>query len=358
MPASMGTITGDRQRLARRMLVTGLAAASLGWPAARAAVRAVRVLSTTDRPVVQPLLDDFERRHPAWRVDYQQVGSAELARRFAASGGRGADVLWSSAMDLQIKAVNDGLAAHYESPHARHLPRWAVWKNEAYATTYEPAGLAYHRGLWADAAVPRSHAELAELLATQAPRLRQRVATYDVERAGLGYLLATQDGMASRRAWALVEALATCQAHLHADTQGMLESVAAGEALIAYNVLGTYAEAYGRSRPEIAIVYPTDYTLVASRVACIARHAPHFEGACRWLDHLLSADGQRILADTCGLYPVREDAATARSGAALRERLGAAARPIALGPGLLAHLDTSRREAFLRRWRKAFAERR
>jgi iron(III) transport system substrate-binding protein len=349
----MSTITGDRLRPARRALVAGLAAASLGWPALRAATRAVRVLSSTDQPVVQPLLDDFERRHPAWRVDYQQMGSAELAQRFAAGGG-GADVLWSSAMDLQIKAVNDGLAARYESPHARHLPRWAVWKHEAYATTYEPAGFAYHRGLWADAAVPRTHAELADLLLAQAPRLRQRVATYDVERAGLGYLLAAQDGMASRRAWALVEALAACQAHLHADTHSMLESVASGNALLAYNVLGTYAEAYARTRPEIAIVYPADYTLVASRVACIARHAPNLDGARRWLDHLLSAEGQRVLADACRLYPVREDAATGRSGAALRERLGAAARPIALGPGLLAHLDTSRREAFLRRWRQAF----
>jgi hypothetical protein len=30
-------------------------------------------------------------------------------------------------------------------------------------------------------------------------------------------------------------------------------------------------------------------------------------------------------------------------------------RPIALGPGLLAHLDRSRQQAFLRRWREAFA---
>jgi iron(III) transport system substrate-binding protein len=351
----MSTITGDRPRPARRRFVAGVAAASLGFPVLCAAVRTVRVVSSTDQPVVQPLLDDFERRHPAWRVAYQQMGSAELAQRFAENGGGGADVLWSSAMDLQIKAVNDGSAARYESPHARHLPRWAVWKHEAYATTYEPAGLAYHRGLWADAAVPRTHAELADLLVAQAPRLRQRVATYDVERAGLGYLLATQDGMASRRAWALVEALAACQAHLHADTHSMLESVAAGNALLAYNVLGTYAEAYARTHPEVAIVYPADYTLVASRVACISRNAPNFEGACRWLDHLLSAEGQRILADACRLYPVREDAASGRSGAALRERLGAAARPIALGPGLLAHLDASRREAFLRRWRQTFA---
>ena len=39
--------------------------------------------------------------------------------------------------------------------------------------------------------------------------------------------------------------------------------------------------------------------------------------------------------------------------AALESRLGSALRPIALGPGLLAHLDRSRREAFLKRWSQA-----
>jgi iron(III) transport system substrate-binding protein len=36
------------------------------------------------------------------------------------------------------------------------------------------------------------------------------------------------------------------------------------------------------------------------------------------------------------------------------EQLGAAARPIALGPALLAHLDRSRHAALLKRWHKEF----
>jgi iron(III) transport system substrate-binding protein len=350
--------TGDTPRPGRRALVAVglLGAAALGMPVARAAApRSVRVFATTDQPVVQPLIDNFERQHRDLRVDYVQLGSVELSQRFLADGGRSADVTWSSAMDLQIKLVNDGHAARHESPHAAQLPRWAVWKHEAYATTYEPVGVAYHRGLWAGAPLPRTHAALAELLLSDVPRFRRRVATYDIERAGLGYLLAAHDVMVSRRAWDLVRSLAVCQANLHDDTQSMLESVGAGRALLAYNVLGTYAEAFAAKHPELAVIYPTDYTLIASRVAFVARLAPNPEGARRWLDHLLSPAGQRVLGNECGLYPVRSDAASGRTGEALQRQLGAAARPIALGPGLLAPLDGSRRAATLKRWRDMFA---
>ncbi len=57
---------------------------------------------------------------------------------------------------------------------------------------------------------------------------------------------------------------------------------------------------------------------------------------------------------TCGLYPVRTDLDGARTGSQLQRQLGAAARPIALGPGLMAPLDQSRRAAFLKRWHGAF----
>jgi iron(III) transport system substrate-binding protein len=324
------------------------AAASCARPTAERG--AVRVHATTDRPAVQPLIDDFERLHARLRVDYVQLGSVELYRRCVAADDGGADVLWSSAMDLQIKLVNDGHAARHESPHAAQLPRWAVWKHEAYATTYEPVGWAHHRALLPDA--PRDHASLAALLHAQQPRLRRRIATYDVERAGVGYLIAVNDALASPQAWELLRLIGRCRPELHADTQAMLDSVADGRALLAHNVLGSYAEPAARSRRELAVVYPSDYTLVVSRVAFVARRAPNPDGARRWLDHLLSPRGQRLLADA-GLYAVRSDVASPRSAAAIGARLGEAARPVALGPGLLANLDDSRRRLFLKRWNEA-----
>lgn len=339
----------------RRAIGTALLSlAALRTTTAAPAARRVTVLSATDRIAVQPLIDDFERRYPGHPVDYREFGSVELYQYFLAEGGKAADVLWSSAMDLQIKLVNDGHALRYESPHVPNLPRWAVWKHEAYGTTYEPVGVAYHRQQLAEAEVPRTHAALAALLRSDTRRFRGRVATYDIERAGIGFLLAAHDAMATPRFWELVRSLGACQASLHASTVSMLEGVAAGRSLLAYNVLGTYAEAFARRNPDVGVVYPSDYTLVLSRVAFIARNAPNPQGARLWLDHMLSPQGQRLLADGGGLFSVRTDSVRPRSALAVGQQLGAAARPIALGPALLAHLDRSKHAALLKRWRKEF----
>lgn len=339
----------------RRVIGTALLGlAALRAATAAPAARRVTVLAATDRGAVQPLIDDFERRYPAFAVDYRESGSVELYQRFVAEGGKAADVLWSSAMDLQIKLVNDGHALRYESPHVPNLPRWAVWKHEAYGTTFEPVGIAYHRHLLAAAEVPQTHAALTTLLRADTQRFRGRVATYDIERAGIGFLIAAHDAMVTPRFWELVRTLGACKASLHADTASMLEGLAAGRSLLAYNVLGTYAEAFARRYPDIGVVYPSDYTLVLSRVALISRHAPNPQGARLWLDHMLSPQGQRLLADAGGLFSVRTDLARPRSALTVGQQLGAAARPIALGPALLAHLDRSKHAALLKRWRQEF----
>jgi iron(III) transport system substrate-binding protein len=143
---------------------------------------------------------------------------------------------------------------------------------------------------------------------------------------------------------------------LHTSTQQMLEDVADGVSLLAFNVLGSYAEAFARGRSELGIVYPGDYTLVVSRVAFIAQRAPNPQGARAWLDYLLSIPGQRLMAEAGGLHAVRADAMPERPAASLQQRLGATARPVALGPGLLAHLDHSKRAAMVRRWRQALGQ--
>lgn len=338
----------------RRRATAAALVACLGVPSwvrgATPAARPLRVqvLATTDRRAAQGLIDDFETRHPQIAVDYVELGSVELDRRVRTQdAASAADVLWSSAMDLQIKLVNDGYAARHASLHAASLPRWAVWKHEAYGSGLEPVGMLVRRELLDASAVPRTHAALAARLRDDAQYFAGRVATYDIARAGLGYLLAGQDLMANPQHWELLRALGRCGVSLHADTQSMLERVAGGGALLAYNVLGSYAEAFARKHPDVAVVYFDDYTLVASRVAFVARDAPHPREARLWLDHLLSVDGQRALARSGGLFPIRSDVPDAPELAAR------ALRPITLGPGLLAYLDQSKRESLLRRWRGA-----
>ncbi|MDA0236781.1 MAG: substrate-binding domain-containing protein, partial [Proteobacteria bacterium] len=86
----------------------------------------VVVYAATDLEVVKPVIDDFEALHPGVRVQYHDMHSAELHARVvdeARRGLAGADVVWSSAMDLQVKLVNDGHAQPHRSAETAALPR-------------------------------------------------------------------------------------------------------------------------------------------------------------------------------------------------------------------------------------------
>ena len=153
--------------------------ADLQVAAAREGV--VVIYAATDESVARELLRDFTRLYPGVRVEYHDMNSVELYRRFLAEqkeGGR-ADVLWSSAMDLQVKLVNDGHAQPHRSAETAALPSWAVWKNEAFGTTFEPVAMVHNREALAAAQVPASHAEFLRLLAEDPHEYRGRLTTYD-----------------------------------------------------------------------------------------------------------------------------------------------------------------------------------
>src|SRR5438105_15142009 len=108
------------------------------------------VYSTTDSASAEPLLKEFRAAYPALTVEYNDLNSTELYNRFTseeAAGSHSADFLWSSAMDLQLKLANDGLAMTYVSPEASGLPQGSVWQNQAYGTTLEPFVFAYNKRL-------------------------------------------------------------------------------------------------------------------------------------------------------------------------------------------------------------------
>jgi iron(III) transport system substrate-binding protein len=309
---------------------------------------AVTVLSTTDVEEVGELLSGFRALYPSLRLDYETENSTiidERIRREVKAGGASVDLVWSSAMDLQLKLINDGYATPYDSPAREALPDWAVWKNQAYGVTAEPIAIAYNKRLLPSPQVPRSHADLLRLLRDSAGSLAGRIVTYDPERSSLGYLLLTQDLLVTDRTWSLIDAMGLARVRLFAATGEMLDRVANGEAVLAYNVIGSHAIDRTRNTRELGVVLPADYTLVMSRVAFIPKGAPHPSAARLFLDHLLSAPGQKALAARA-IGSVRADIA-ADTGAMVPPE---AARPIRLGLRLLVSLDQAKRARFIRDW--------
>ena len=311
------------------------------------------IYSTTDRREAAGLIAAFERRYPFVRVDYREMQSAALFNRVIADTRTkrpGADLLWSAAMDLQTKLVNDGYAQAYASPEKPHLPAWAAWKNEAWGTTAEPVVFAYNRKLMPAADVPRTRADLTQLLRAKPQFYRGKVATFDPRKSSAGYLFLSQDLQVSRDTVPLMSALGLARVSLHENSSDMLTGLSEGRLIFVYNMIGSYALERQSRNPNIGVVMPSDYTLITSRIALIPEQARHPNSAKLFLDFMLSRQGQAMLASRY-MAPVRADVpapARARPPAS-------SARAVRIGPALIVNLDQMKRRRILGQWEAALA---
>lgn len=316
------------------------------------------VRGTTDIALFAPLIQTFVGRTPNSRVLYEQWASNDLYDSAVASCDTGenvADVVISSAVDLMVKLVNDGCAAPHRSGLTEILPAELNWRDELFGITREPAVMVYNRNLVPEDEAPRSRFDLIDLLRPEDSRYIGRVATYDIERSGLGYLFAFVDSLQATTFGSLIEAFDRAGAVATCCSAEIIDGVVSGRYLIAYNVLGSYALARAAEVSSLVVVAPEDYTLVLSRAALIPRGAPHSPSAAAFVDFMLSEDGQRAMAAERLIVDFTDPDPVA--GAFVYPADGPSSfRQIALSPVLLVGLDRQKKTLFLERWRATFMQ--
>src|SRR5512132_4375716 len=318
----------------------------------------VVIYSALDTKAAQPLIKDFNALYPDIKVEYNDMNSTEMYNRFiaeAASGQGGADVLWSSAMDLQVKLVDDGQAMAYTSPEASKLPTWAVYKNQAYGTTYEPAVFIYNKRLVTGDEIPQDHASFAKLLNTKTDKFKGKVTTYDIEKSGVGFMFVVQDAKYFPGMKDLEKGFGASSYKVYASTGNMLEKVSSGEHLLGYNVLGSYALVRAKKDQSRGRVLPRDYTLVLSRVMFIGKQAKNPNAAKLWTDYVLSQRGQKLIGSDVELFSIRNDVDAEYTAASLNKQLGNNVKPIPVSSEIVTYLDPKKRLEFLSAWKTTLA---
>jgi iron(III) transport system substrate-binding protein len=135
--------------------------------------------TTTDIPEVADLVAGFMNLNPDISVQYSKVVSTNLFDGIIQPGDskNPIDVVWSSAMDLQIKLANDGYATEYRSVEAEGIPAWAQWKDIAYGVTAEPVVIVYNKRLLRGDMVPRDRTELVRILTDHQSLFEGKIAT-------------------------------------------------------------------------------------------------------------------------------------------------------------------------------------
>ncbi|KUJ73162.1 iron-binding protein [Ruegeria marisrubri] len=313
----------------------------------------LRLRTTTDIAIFAPTVEAFLDTAPGVAILYEQWGSNDLyalSREDCASGRKAADIIISSAVHQMVKLVNDRCAASWRSPATQAVPSGLKWRDELWGITREPAVMVYNRALVPPDEVPLTRFDLLDLLRPQDSRYAGRVATYDIEASGLGFLFAFIDSQEASTFGALMETFARTGAIATCCSAEIIGGVIEGDYLIAYNVLGSYARSVAAIDSRLGIVEPRDYTVVLSRAAMLPGPDVRPEAGA-FLDYLVSTEGKIAMARSFLISGGGED----ESGSDASDN-ETARRPIRLSPSLLVAVDQANATRFIRRWREVFAQ--
>ena len=312
--------------------------------------------SATDIDILRPLLHAFQSLHPYTALTYHELQSQKLFEKIKTAmdqGKRTADIAISSAMDLQMKLANDGYAMKVNLPNLDSVPDWAVWRQEAFGFSIEPAVILYHKPSFQQDELPVNRHQLTTFLRQKGEKFQGRIATYDIQKSGLGFLFLARDLDQYGTIWSLIRQFGVLNADLYTSSAQMIADVASGKHLLAYNVLGSYALSALETAPALGILLPEDYTLAISRIALIPKAARNPQAGKLFLHFLLSETGQALLSQK-GFFDITDsDIPDLFAQHQLRPPQLAFLRPIKVSPGLLAYLDRLKRRKILSQWQSA-----
>lgn len=301
----------------------------------------LRIISSTDTDLFVQPIRAFIAQNPGISIEYLVTETATLDKRIRATP-EAFDLAISSAMDLQLKLVNDGFALPVEG--TAH-PAWAQWRRSLFAFTSEPAAIVVNRAAFEGQPIPKSRQDLIEALRARPEVFRGKVGTYDVRQSGLGYLFATQDARASETYWRLMEVMGALDARLYCCSGEMIDDLTNGTLIVAYNVLGSYASARIESAQTLEIIFPSDFPTTMMRTAFASKDTRVPEAAKSFIRHLVA-----LQSNPSGTKP---------SLPALNVPANGASRAtIALEPALMTFLDSLKRSKFLSEWEDALIQNR
>ena len=327
-------------------------------PSGEAGARTVTVYSSLDGPLAEPMIRAFQAANPDIAVAYEDLQTVDIYDRVVAETDAGrptADFAFSSSMDLQVKLANDGYAQESNVALSGAWPRWANWRNTAYALTYEPAVFIYHKPSFAGRKPPSTRAELIDYLTANADSIYGWVGTYDIERSGVGFMFFSRDQEQYSDLWRLVGAMGAAGVKLYSTTSAIVERVASGQFVFGYNILGSYAAEAAAREPDLGIILPTDYTIVTSRIGLVPKAAANADLGRKYLEFFMSAEGQTIMAQQLQIAALNPNVSGENTANAMQQALGTQLRPVPVSPGLMVYLDQVKRARLIRRWNDALS---
>lgn len=339
--------------------LASLAASGIAWAQDDALVAkaksqgTVSIYTSTDLAEAQAMVDAFKKKYPGIKVDYNDLGTNGVYNKVlseAAAQQVTADVVWSSAMDLQMKLAQGGHFQKVDVPEKKDIPGWADYKEILYATSIEPVGMIVNTNELAAGKAPKTRADLLTFLKSSAAK--GKVASFDPAKSGFGFLIDTVEVKTVPNFWDIAKAFGAAKGKQYSSSGAMKETVVSGENVLAFNVIGSYALNWIKQSKNLGVSFPQENTVAFSRLIALTKGAPHPDAGKLFIEFVLSKEGQSELAKK-GLPSVRKDVDAGFNIDTINKRVGGHIKPIPVDEGLLAYLDPMKRAEFLKKWNSA-----
>ncbi|MDK9695115.1 MAG: ABC transporter substrate-binding protein [Siculibacillus sp.] len=278
--------------LATALLFVGLQAGSAE------AQEKLYVYTSMKESLIGQLKTAFAAKHPEVKLDYQSAGAGKLMAKIAAERESGkilADVLWTSEVPDFYQLQEQGILQPYVPKEIKALVNpLPDYDGSFTAVRLGTLGVAYNTRLIKTA--PKTWADV------QGSDFKGAYGIANPALSGTAYMSVSL--LVKQFGWGYIEALRANGAKMGKGSGQVVDDTASGD------LLGSLAVDYITldkvdKGATLALVFPPEMLVIPSPIT-IFKGSPNTEAAKKFVDFVLSKEGQTIIAQE-GTLPVRSD---------------------------------------------------
>jgi iron(III) transport system substrate-binding protein len=267
------------------------------------AAERLMVYTSMKESLIGKLRDAFTKKYPNISFDYYSAGAGKLMAKIAAerqSGKMTVDVLWHSEVPDFYQLKREGLFVSYVSPEAKYV-KSTVKDPEGFFTPARLGTLGIAYNTKKIATPPKSWQDLLD------PRFKNGFGIANPALSGTAFMSIAM--ISQNLGWDYIRKLKANGAILGQGSGQVVDDTASGDlkSSLAVDYIATDKMEKGAN---MGFVFPKEMLVIPSPVAII-KGTPNLTAAQKFVDFLLSKEGQTIIAAS-GTLPVRSDVPTTK----------------------------------------------
>lgn len=256
------------------------------------------IYTSMKESLISGIVEGFKKKNPGIEVDYQSAGAGKLMAKIAAERQSGkilADVIWTSEVPDFYNMKKDGILEQYKTPLIKEiLNPFDDYDGYFTAARLGTLGIAVNTDK-----IKTPPAQWSDLFK---PEYKGAFGIADPALSGTSYmsvaLLEKQFG------WEFFDKLRANAARIGKGSGEVVDDTASGE-LAASLAVDYITNDKINKGAHLALYYPPELIIAPSPVA-IFKGSPNLEAAKKFVDYLLSAEAQALIAKE-GTLSVRAD---------------------------------------------------